>query len=61
MSSSKFAFCYYADGMMWCQYPDGTWAHPFLASESRQRSKTSSQEEVQQELKETAETAESSN
>jgi hypothetical protein len=27
---SKFAYCYEADGLMWCVYPNGVHAAPFL-------------------------------
>jgi hypothetical protein len=52
MDSSKFAICYYADGMIWCQHHNGNWAPPFPAY--GQKSKTSSSEEVPQESEEIA-------
>jgi len=50
MDKARFLVCYYAEGMIWCQHLNGSWAPPFPAS--RQISKTPSQEEVPQESEE---------
>lgn len=30
--SNKFNYCYESDGLMWCQFSNGKWAHPFPAT-----------------------------
>jgi hypothetical protein len=31
MKNSKFSYCFYSDGMIWCKYPSGKYAPPFPA------------------------------
>ena len=43
---SKFAYCYPADGMMWCVYPNGKHAHPFpLRGEGEKENRPQSNDE----------------
>lgn len=44
--SERFIKCYPADGMMWCQHPNGSWAPPFPLNRDRQKTKTSFDKEV---------------
>ncbi len=49
---SKFAICYPADGMMWCQHHNGNWAPPFPISQDNKKAKTSRKKEVDAEVEE---------
>ena len=39
--SGKFNFCHFEDGLMWCQFLNGTWAKPFKPTISVRKAKDS--------------------
>jgi hypothetical protein len=43
---AKFAHCHYADGLMWCQHFNGSWAPPFPATQ-QESSKSEEVEKVE--------------
>ncbi len=36
MKKTQFAHCHVSDGMMWCMFLNGKWAHPFPVPEQPQ-------------------------
>ena len=45
LQMSKFAHCHYANGLMWCQHHNGSWAPPVPASPKEENEKPPKEED----------------
>ncbi len=47
---SRFSYCYPADGLMWCQHHNGSWAPPFPIGEAKPQNEISPTSEEESEI-----------